>query len=252
MTNNSTNTTPSPYQRQLLIAALQDHAHRRPRHDTRPHAPPTVDPRRADGRLLGTATGYTGLTHFRLTHLGIRTAKKYQRIQLTRTHTIGTVAAYQPDRKRRYQDIVTIQSRPDHDGNVLALSGQHHKLITIALTDLLPAPPAALAPGELTNTWAVMDQRGTWLLIVEGHTHNAARRAAAKTPDAKRRSLRAGGFLYRRLRSSEISRLPTPDCTPSYGQRLAPTTPEAPHHGPPTRAGHDHSPGQGPGGCGPN
>jgi hypothetical protein len=211
MTNISTNATPSPYQRQLLITALQDHAHRLPtdakgttldlmrrRQWIREH--------RADGRLLGTGTGYTGLTHFRLSQLGIRTAKKYQRIQLTRTHTIGTVAAHQPDRKRRYQDIVTIQSRPDRDGNVLALSGRHRKLITVELTDLSPAPPAAVAPGELTNTWAVMDQRGTWLLIVEGDTHSAARRAAAKTPEAKARSLRVGGFLYRRLRSSEIPR----------------------------------------------
>lgn len=211
MTNTSTKATPSPYQRQLLIAALQDHVHRLPTDANGTtldlmRSRQWIREHRADGRLLGSGTGYTGLTHFRLSHLGIRTAKKYQRIQLTRTHTIGAVAAYQPDRKRRYQDIVTIQSRPDHDGNVLALSGQHRMLITVALTDLLPAPPAVVAPGELTNTWAVMDQRGTWLLIVEGGTHSAARRAAAKTPDAKARSLRVGGFLYRRLRSSEIPR----------------------------------------------
>ncbi|MFI6277997.1 hypothetical protein [Streptomyces sp. NPDC050988] len=211
MTDISTTATPSPYQRELLIAALQDHTNRMPT-DAKGT---TIDlmrrrqwirEHRADGRLLGTGTGYTGLTHFRLSHLGIRTAKKYQRIQLTRTHTIGTVAAYQPDRTKRYQDIVAIQSRPDRDGNLLALSGQHRKLITVALTDLRPAPPAAVAPGELTNTWAVMDQRGTWLLIVEGDTHSAARRAAAKSPDTKARSLRVGRFLYRRLRSTEIPR----------------------------------------------
>lgn len=211
MTDISTNATPSPYQREVLIAALQNHARRLPsdvngttldvmrrRQWIREH--------RADGRLLGTGTSHTGFTHFRLSHLGIRTAKKYQRIQLAQTHTIGTVAAYRPNRIKRHQDIVAIQSRPDRDGNVLALSGQHRKLITVALTDLLPAPPAAVAPGELTNTWAVMDQRGNWLLIVEGDTYSAARRAAAATPDAKARSSRVGGFLYRRLRSSEIPR----------------------------------------------
>lgn len=209
MTDISANASPSPYQRDLLIAALQDHARRLPadakgatldlmrrRQWIREH--------RADGRLLGTSTGHTGFTHFRLSHLGIRTARKYQRIQLTRTHAVGTIAAYRPASTRHHKDIVAVQSRPDADGNVEVLSSQHRRLITVALTDLLPAPPTAVAPGELTNAWAVMDQRGTWLLIVEGDTHSAARRAAAQVPDAKARSQSTGGFLYRRLRSSEI------------------------------------------------
>ncbi|MFJ5820019.1 hypothetical protein ACIQGT_39965 [Streptomyces sp. NPDC093108] len=87
------------------------------------------------------------------------------------------------------------------------LSSQHRRLITVALTDLLPAPPTAVAPGELTNAWAVMDQRGAWLFIVEGDTHSAARRAAAQVPDARARSQSAGGFLYRRLRSSDPQHL---------------------------------------------
>ncbi|MEU1076523.1 MULTISPECIES: hypothetical protein [unclassified Streptomyces] len=213
MTDTSTNVTPSPYQGELLIAALTDRAHRLP-----PDAKAaTLDlmrrrqwirEHRADGRFLGTGTEPTGPTHFRLSHAGVRMAKRHQRIQLTRTHTIGTIAAYQPAGAKRYQDIVAVQSRPDADGNVKVLSGQFRKLITVALTDLRPAPPAALAPGELTDTWAVMDQHGTWLLIVEGTTysaaHRAARRAAARAPEAKARSLRGVDFLYRRLRSGEI------------------------------------------------
>ncbi|MFH0245966.1 hypothetical protein ACGRHY_26930 [Streptomyces sp. HK10] len=193
MTDTSTNVTPSPYQAELLMAALKDRAHRLPtdakattldlmlrRQWIREH--------RADGRLLGADTDSTGPTHFRLSHAGVRTAKRHQQIQLTRTHTIGTIAAYQPAHAKRYQGIVTVQSRPDNDGNVKVLSGQFRKLITVALTDLRPAPPAALAPGELTDTWAVMDEHGTWLLIVVGTTYNAARRAA-------RRRSRAGGKI---------------------------------------------------------
>ncbi|MFI0813610.1 hypothetical protein [Streptomyces echinatus] len=52
------------------------------------------------------------------------------------------------------------------------------------------------------------NQHGTWLLIVEGTTYSAARRAArhaaARAPEAKARSLRGVDFLYRRLRSGEI------------------------------------------------
>ncbi|MEU6290395.1 hypothetical protein K388_05832 [Streptomyces sp. KhCrAH-43] len=216
MTDTATNITPSPYQTELLLAALKDRAHRLPsdakaatldlmlrRQWIREH--------RADGRLLGTGTEPTrpaGPTHFRLSHAGVRTAKSHQWIQLTRTHTIGTIAAYHPARAKRHQDIVAVQSRPDSDGHVKVLSGRLRRLITVALTDLRPAPPAALAPGELTDTWAVMDQDGTWLLLVEGTTYSAARRAArhaaAHAPEAKSRSLRGVDFLYRRLRSSEI------------------------------------------------
>ncbi|MCQ1580401.1 hypothetical protein [Streptomyces parvus] len=209
MTDISANATRSPYQRELLITALEDSAHRLPT-DAKSTTLDLMRRRqwirehRADGRLLGTGTSCTGPTHFRLSPLGVRTAKKYQRAQLTRTHTIGTVAAYRPERTKRHQDIVTIQSRPDPDGNVKAFSGQHRQLITVALTDLQPTPPAAVAPGELTNTWAVMNQHGNWLLIVEGDTFSAARRAAAQAPEVKARSLRIGEFFYRRLRSSEI------------------------------------------------
>ncbi|MEU3877660.1 hypothetical protein [Streptomyces sp. NPDC029704] len=87
---------------------------------------------RADGRILGAGTDSTGPTHFRLSHAGIRTARRHQQIRLTRTHTIGTVAAYQPARAKRYRDIVAVQSRPDPDGNVRFLSGQFRKLITVA------------------------------------------------------------------------------------------------------------------------
>lgn len=209
MNDTSTNVTPSPYQTELLMAALKDRAHRLPS-DAKAT---TLDlmlrrqwilEHRADGRLRGTGTEPTGPTHFRLSHAGVRTAKRHQRIQLTRTHTIGTIAAYHPARAKRHQDIVAVQSRPDTDGHVKVLSGRLRRLITVALTDLRPAPPAALAPGELTDTWAVMDQHGTWLLIVEGTTYSAARRAAARAPEAKSRSLRGVDFLYRRLRNGEI------------------------------------------------
>jgi hypothetical protein len=216
MTTTSTDVTPSPYQTELLMAALRDRAHRLPS-DAKA---PTLDvmlrrqwirEHRADGRLLRTGAEPmvpAGPTHYHLSHTGVRTAKRHQWIQLTRTHTIGTIAAYHPARAKRHKDIVVVQGRPDASGHIKVLSGRLRMVIIVPLTALRPAPPAALAPGELTDTWAVMDQHGTWLLIVEGTTYNAARRAArraaARAPEAKPRSLRGDNFLYRRLRSGEI------------------------------------------------
>jgi hypothetical protein len=209
MTDTSTSATPTRYQRELLLAALDNRVHRLP-HDARVETLDLMRCRqwirehRADGHVLGTEAEYSGATHFRLTHLGVQLARKYQLIHLAKTYSIGMIAAYRPDLAKRHQDIVTVQSRPDADGNVKALSGQHRKLINVALTALHPAPPAAVAPGELTTTWAVVDHHATWLFLVEADSHTAARRAATETPDAKALSGRVGGFFYRRLRKSEV------------------------------------------------
>ncbi|MFH8257857.1 hypothetical protein [Streptomyces roseolus] len=184
----------------------------------------------ADGRLLGAGTDSTGPTHFHLSHLEVRTAKRCHQLQLTRTHTIGTIAAYQPARAKRYQDIVAVQSRPDPDGNVKVLSGQFRKLITVALTDLRPAPPAALAPGKLTDSWAVMDEHDTWLLIVKGTTYSAARReacrAVARPAGAKSQSLRALSTYSTAACAAVRFRPPSPSCTPLSSEE--PSRPSSP------------------------
>jgi hypothetical protein len=127
------------------------------------------------------------------------------RAALAEQFPVDTAAVYVPDPTEEYRDVVIVESGPDKDGKVAALSARHKKTIRVALDKLQPLPELPPLPaGEHTDWWAVTDKSGTEVARVQADGYDTAREAAEKVPAAREASIRDGGLSYRRLMSSEL------------------------------------------------
>lgn len=128
---------------------------------------------------------------------------------------VDSAAVYVPEPTESYRDVVIVKSRPDADGKVDAISGRYNgKNIRVPLDKLQQLPALTPAPeGKLTDWWGIFDREGNEVTQVEATGYEHARQEAEKDPKARAESLRAGGLVYRRLRTSEVTTQQPPKVT---------------------------------------
>ncbi|MFJ2745269.1 hypothetical protein ACIO3O_37055 [Streptomyces sp. NPDC087440] len=206
-----TTTTPTEYQADVLIAAL----------DNVPHLISTrtdeftVDKLHArrwvEGRTL-TALGCEVARQARAGRelsaaLGNVATEAEPQALPSAEFTVGSAARYDTGPTHTERDVVLVNSKPAADGTVEVLSArQGGAPLRVPLAALQPIPALPPRPeGDPTDWWTVTDAQGKEIARVQASNGPEARITAIREDDAVRAvDRREGGLSTRRLVSSEL------------------------------------------------
>lgn len=126
---------------------------------------------------------------------------------LGRQFPAGSTAVYVPEEGEALRDVVIVKSAPDANGTVEAISARHGlSPIRVALDKLQPMPELSPVPeGKPSGWFGIFDREGKQITQVQATGYEDARKEAEKDPKARAASRTAGGLVYRRLYTSEVT-----------------------------------------------